>query len=464
MFFVRQNATHKLVIGPVVDATDGFTPETTLALATADEACVILHDNATVVSISGYTLAAIASADGYYHLTLQGAVTGTVGHCTVAINDDSLCRPVRTDYTVVEEAVYDAMYKSAALGPVLLGANATAVSFTAGVTISNASGNALTLQSSGGNGYGMSSSGNGTASGIFAIGGDTAGAGIMGAGGSAGGAGIYAVASSGGAPGFHAIGQGAGSGIKGQAGTTGAGMLLTGGTTSGAGMSITTTSGSGMSITPTNGSGILAVGQGTGRHGMQLIGASVGTSDGLSTATGSGSGVPIRGSITGNLSGSVGSVAGNVDGNVTGTVRLADASSDSVIADAVWNAATVTYGTAGTYGSRIETLIAGGDATQAKQDQIIAAVITNAAGADISADIIAVKADTAKLEASHAEPTGAPAANASPLDKLGYVYAALRNKVTVGSAAISYFDDGGATLWTKAIADDGTTFTEDEGA
>ena len=39
----------------------------------------------------------------------------------------------------------------------------------------------------------------------------------------------------------------------------------------------------------------------------------------------------------------------------------------------------------------------GGDATEAKQDQIIAAVITNAAGSDISADIIAVKAETATI-------------------------------------------------------------------
>ena len=41
----------------------------------------------------------------------------------------------------------------------------------------------------------------------------------------------------------------------------------------------------------------------------------------------------------------------------------------------------------------------GGDATEAKQDQIIAAVITNAAGTDISADIIAVKAETATIVA-----------------------------------------------------------------
>ena len=40
----------------------------------------------------------------------------------------------------------------------------------------------------------------------------------------------------------------------------------------------------------------------------------------------------------------------------------------------------------------------GGSATSGKQDQIIAAVITNAAGTDIAADIIAVKAQTAAIE------------------------------------------------------------------
>ena len=39
----------------------------------------------------------------------------------------------------------------------------------------------------------------------------------------------------------------------------------------------------------------------------------------------------------------------------------------------------------------------GGDATEAKQDQIIAAVITNAAGTDVAADIIAIKAETATI-------------------------------------------------------------------
>ncbi len=63
MRFIRQNATHKVIIGPFVDVGDGFTPETGVALSTADEAEALRHDGTTVVSISAYTWAAITTMD-----------------------------------------------------------------------------------------------------------------------------------------------------------------------------------------------------------------------------------------------------------------------------------------------------------------------------------------------------------------------------------------------------------------
>lgn len=112
MLFIRQNSTDKVVIGPVVAVGDGFTPVTTLVLTgagAADEAEAILHNNGTVVDISAYTFAAIAVADGYYHLTLAAGISGTVGHMTVVINDDSLCLPVRADFLVLPANVYDSL-------------------------------------------------------------------------------------------------------------------------------------------------------------------------------------------------------------------------------------------------------------------------------------------------------------------------------------------------------------------
>ena len=117
MFLIRQNATHFIPIGPFVAVGDGFTPVTNLDMNVADAAYAILHDNGTVVDISGYSLNAIANADGYYHLSLQAAISSTVGHMVIVINDDSLCLPVRADFTVVEEAVYDSLYAASAAGP-----------------------------------------------------------------------------------------------------------------------------------------------------------------------------------------------------------------------------------------------------------------------------------------------------------------------------------------------------------
>jgi len=117
MFFIRQGATHKVVLGPAVAVGDGFTPVVNLDIATADEAEAILHDNGTVVDISGYTWAAITTADGYYHLTLQAAISGTVGHLTIVVNDDDLILPLRADFTVLDTAAYDAHFKDAAAGP-----------------------------------------------------------------------------------------------------------------------------------------------------------------------------------------------------------------------------------------------------------------------------------------------------------------------------------------------------------
>lgn len=120
---LRQSTQIKVVIGPVVAVGDGFTPVTTLALGTADEAEIIKSDAAAVTDISAATFAAITSADGYYNLTLTTSHTDTVGLLTVLINDDSLCLPVKATFQVVEEAIYDAMFAASATG--LLPANVT---------------------------------------------------------------------------------------------------------------------------------------------------------------------------------------------------------------------------------------------------------------------------------------------------------------------------------------------------
>lgn len=95
-----------------MDVTDGFTPETAVTLAAADEAELLKAAGAATVSIAGNTFAAITGADGWYDLTLTTTDTNTVGTLDVVVNDDSVCLPVFARFQVIEEAAYDAIYAS----------------------------------------------------------------------------------------------------------------------------------------------------------------------------------------------------------------------------------------------------------------------------------------------------------------------------------------------------------------
>ena len=110
MQFLKANTQVKVVIGPFVDVTDAFTPETGITLGAADEAELIKHDASAVTDISAATWAAITGCDGYYNLTLTTSHTDTEGMLTVVIQDDSVCLPVRHEFMVMAEAAYDSMY------------------------------------------------------------------------------------------------------------------------------------------------------------------------------------------------------------------------------------------------------------------------------------------------------------------------------------------------------------------
>lgn len=164
------------------------------------------------------------------------------------------------------------------------------------------------------------------------------------------------------------------------------------------------------------------------------------------------------------------------------------------IADAVWDEDTTGHTTAGTFGEQAKTDI---DAILAAIDTEIAAILaavdtevativaattasairaalglasanldTQLGAIDdfIDTEVGAIKTVTDQLVAAQAEPTGVPAANETPLEKLAYLFMALRNKLTVTATSKSFYDDGGAVEWSKAVSDDGTTYTENEGA
>lgn len=85
-------------------------------------------------------------------------------------------------------------------------------------------------------------------------------------------------------------------------------------------------------------------------------------------------------------------------------------------------------------------------------------IYTGPTAAEINAEVVdALSTDT------YAEPTGVPGATVSLAEKIGRLYMALRNQVTVTATKKTYFDDSGSAEWEKDLSDDGTTYTESEG-
>ncbi len=86
-----------------------------------------------------------------------------------------------------------------------------------------------------------------------------------------------------------------------------------------------------------------------------------------------------------------------------------------------------------------------------------------AIAAYVDTEVAAIKAVTDQFAAAQGEPSSAPAANATPLQKIAWLAALARNKVEQTSTTQTLkADDGSTTIATAAVSDDGTTFTRSE--
>lgn len=75
----------------------------------------------------------------------------------------------------------------------------------------------------------------------------------------------------------------------------------------------------------------------------------------------------------------------------------------------------------------------------------------------------AIKVVTDQLTAEQSEPTGVPAANATPLEKIAWQAMLARNKITQTASEQKVFaDDGSTEVATSATSDDGVTATRGE--
>ncbi len=109
MRFLRQSTAIDILVGPLVDETDGVTPITTVTLAGVT-AAVIKGDVRT-----GLTLVATGNnhfthvADGYWELNLTTADANTTGIFRVTLRDDDGFLPVWEDFMVLPQQVFDSL-------------------------------------------------------------------------------------------------------------------------------------------------------------------------------------------------------------------------------------------------------------------------------------------------------------------------------------------------------------------
>lgn len=106
--WLEQSTAATVIMGPFVDQSNGYTPETGLTAGGVDEIGVYKHDATALTSISG-TTTFTHRAGGMYTMTLSTADTGTVGRLTAYVRDDDVCLPVWKEFMVVPSNVYDSL-------------------------------------------------------------------------------------------------------------------------------------------------------------------------------------------------------------------------------------------------------------------------------------------------------------------------------------------------------------------
>ena len=104
---LRQSTAVDVLIGPFVDESDGKTAETSLTIEDSDVR--LSKEGQNMVPKNDDTNCAHDEI-GYYNCELDATDTNTVGHLVLAVHESGAL-PVRHEFQVVEEAIYDTMYE-----------------------------------------------------------------------------------------------------------------------------------------------------------------------------------------------------------------------------------------------------------------------------------------------------------------------------------------------------------------
>lgn len=101
--FIRQNTARAIMIGPFVDNTDGYTPETALTIASGS---IRLSKNGAAFAPTSAGISLTHNESGWYSGTLNTTDTNTVGSLSVAVYVTGAL-PVWREYTVLPAMIYN---------------------------------------------------------------------------------------------------------------------------------------------------------------------------------------------------------------------------------------------------------------------------------------------------------------------------------------------------------------------
>lgn len=109
---LRQSTAVDVLIGPFLDTTDGASSE-------AGETPVVkLSKNGQALGAKSDVTVPVYDADGYYNCELDATDTNTIGQLVLTVAKSATALPVRHEFDIVDEAVYDALFGTSALATV----------------------------------------------------------------------------------------------------------------------------------------------------------------------------------------------------------------------------------------------------------------------------------------------------------------------------------------------------------
>lgn len=423
-------------MGPFVDATDGVTPETGITLGAADQAEVLKANGAATAAMAG-TFAAVTGADGWYDYTASTTDTNTVGEVVFVVQDSSVCLPVFTRAYVLEETIYDALF----------GASSAAFDANGRVDVAAVAGTSQTANDNGADintlltrvvGTIAAGTHNAQSGDAYARLGAPAGASV-----SADIADVPTVSE------FNARTLVAADYFD-PATDTVANVTTVATTTNLTNQAGVIASGTAQSVTATT----IVLASAETFADDEIIGATVVITGGT---TGVGQSRVFTDYTGATDTGTVDTWTTTPTGTITYEIHATAPASSTALPDVnVTQVSGVAEDIAtATALATVDTVV---DGIQTDLDNG-----TDGLGA-LRTLIDALQTEVEKLTTTaHSEPTGVPAANEAPIDKLGYLFMALRNQVDITATKKTFYDDSGTAEWEKDLSDDGTTYSESEG-